>query len=92
MKSIKFNFRCFSIIQRYHPNEYNDYVGSKARAQRKNMTYGKLPLNQNEFEQELANFVAKGMLPLSLVSLRAFKDYTHSNYKQFFRSSVTNFF
>lgn len=62
----------------YHANKYNEYlVSSKKQVQRK---VGFLPLSQEQFEFCLTQLIVYAMLPLSIVTIDAFKYYTHSEH------------
>lgn len=62
----------------YHAREYNEYlVSGKKKVQKKE---GFLPLSQEHFEFCLTQLIVYAMLPLSIVTNDAFKNYTHSKH------------
>lgn len=50
------------------------------RSHRRKRNGTNLPISQKEYEDVLIDFIIDGMLPLSIVSLDAFKRYTHSKF------------
>lgn len=66
-----------------HSNYLKEKEESKCGRARRNKTAAGLPLSQQQFEQVLINLIVDGMLPISIVSLNAFKSYTHGNNSTF---------
>lgn len=71
----------FFFIQDFHIDAHKAYFEEKikaksSRSKRKKKVAG-LPLSQVEFEQLLVNLIIDGMLPISIVSLKAFKQLMH---------------
>lgn len=49
----------------------------RSTTRRRKTTAGNLPLSQEKYENVLVDSIIDGMLPMSIVSLEAFKRYTH---------------
>lgn len=73
-------FHCFS--QTSHPELLENYLKEKKENLKstnrgRKTTVGNLPLSQEKYENVLVDLIIDGMLPMSIVSLDAFKRYTH---------------
>lgn len=73
-------------MQKYHAEIYANYLQEKKANlkptyRRRKCRAGNLPLTQEKYENVLVDLIIDGMLPMSIVSLEAFKRYTHGKYK-----------
>ncbi|XP_055307622.1 uncharacterized protein LOC129571796, partial [Sitodiplosis mosellana] len=69
----------FARRQTRHTAEHLEYLNKKneKKLPKRKVHCSKLPLSQSQYEDALLNLIVQGMLPTSIVSLDAFKRYTH---------------
>lgn len=71
---VHISFFC-KYFRTYHLSDYSEYVQNEKKRQR---TTTIMPLTQDEYEFPLTQLIVYAMLPLSIVSVEAFRNYTHS--------------